>query len=399
VAALLAAGTAYFAVGGATFTVLPRLVKRELDGGELENGLAFAVYTLGMLVVRPFVGWVADVLGRRRAMILGAAAVGALQLLVVPAAEAGGLPLLLLVRFLGGVAASAMYVAQATTATELGGSEARSQVFALYSISVVVGLAVGPVVGEEVLDARGFTVAFATIAGFSFLVCLLGLLLPETRPPGTTARIAGFRELFEPTAVRLGVVNLLVLVAFMGFNGFVVLYAEGELGMDRVGPVLLVYSATTILLRATAGRALDRVDRRRLGSLSQASIVAAGLLLAAWPSVLGLYLAAPLMAAGIAVQVPLTVVVGADSAAEADRARVVSTITAFGDVANLVGSFGLGWVAASAGYRVMYLVVAGTALVGLVLFRSPFLRPVRGLLPPAERAPLRPSVAGTARPE
>jgi hypothetical protein len=47
----------------------------------------------------------------------------------------------------------------------------------------------------------------------------------------------------------------------------------------------------------------------------------------------------------------------------------------------------------------MYLVVAGTALVGLVLFRSPFLRPVRGLLPPEARVALRPSVAGPARQE
>ncbi|MCU0272558.1 MAG: MFS transporter [Acidimicrobiales bacterium] len=383
VAALLAAGTAYFAVGGATFTILPRLVKRELDGGELENGLAFAVYTLGMLVVRPFVGWVTDVLGRRTAMILGAVAVGGLQLLVVPAAEAAGLGGLLAVRFLAGVAASALYVAQATMATELPSPGGRSQVFALYSVSVVVGLAIGPVLGEEVLTAFGFTAAFATAAACAFLVALFGLAIPETRPPGTKARIAGARELFEPTAVRLGVVNLLVLVAFMGFSGFVVLYAEDELGLERVAPVLLLYSATTIVLRATAGRAMDRMDRLRLGSVAQASIVVAALLLALVPTVPALYLAAPLMAGGLAFQVPLTVMLGAESAAAADRARVVSTISAFGDLANFVGSFGLGWIASGAGYRVMYLVVAGTALAGLVLFRSPFLAPVTSLRRPA----------------
>jgi MFS family permease len=379
VAALLAAGSAYFAVAGVTFTVLPRLVKRELGGGELENGLAFGTFTLGMLMVRPFVGWLADVLGRRRTMVLAGFSVGVLQLLVVPAAEIGGLGPVLLVRFLTGVASSAMYVAQATTATELGPPSERSRVFALFSISVVVGLAIGPVVGEEVLEAAGFTAAFATAAGFAFAVCLLGLLLPETRPPGTRARITALGELFEPMAVRLGVINLLVLVAFMGFNSFVALYAENELGLRRVGPVLLVYSVTTVVLRATAGRSLDRIDRRRLGTLAQSAIVAAGLLLAAWPSVTALYLAAPLMAGGLAFQVPLTVIIGADSAPEADRARVVSTITAFGDVANLIGTFGLGIVAAAAGYRAMYLLVAGTALAGLVLFRSSFMAPVQGL--------------------
>ena len=50
-----------------------------------------------------------------------------------------------------------------------------------------------------------------------------------------------------------------------------------------------------------------------------------------------------------------------------------------GDVANSAGTLMLGFVAESAGYDGMYLVVAGSAFLALVLMRSPFMNATRGL--------------------
>ena len=96
--ALFGAGIAYFTVAGISFPVLPRLVEDELGGSRTDIGLAFGVFALGMLLVRPIAGVASDRIGRRPLMIFGALGVGLFQLLHVPAAETGELWVLLLVR-------------------------------------------------------------------------------------------------------------------------------------------------------------------------------------------------------------------------------------------------------------------------------------------------------------
>ena len=144
---LLSAGMSYFVVAGISFPVLPRLVKQELNGGEFEIGLAFGLMGLGMLAMRPLVGFLADKYGRKHLIVVGAITIIVTQLLHVPAARSS-LGMLLLVRFVLGLGSSAMYVGQATTATELPPSSRSGEIFSLFNVSVVAGFAVGPVVGK-----------------------------------------------------------------------------------------------------------------------------------------------------------------------------------------------------------------------------------------------------------
>ena len=164
---LLSAGLSYFVVAGISFPVLPRLVKQELNGGEFEIGLAFGVMGLGMLAMRPLVGFLADKYGRKQLIVVGAIVIIITQLLHVPAARSS-LWMLLLVRFVLGLGSSAMYVGQATTATELPPKSRSGEIFSLFNVSVVAGFAVGPVVGEITLQREGFSTAFAVAALFAF---------------------------------------------------------------------------------------------------------------------------------------------------------------------------------------------------------------------------------------
>ena len=69
----------------------------------------------------------------------------------------------------------------------------------------------------------------------------------------------------NPIAARIGVMNLMVFMAFIGFNGFITPYAE-SMGVTSVRWIMLTYSGTTLALRAFGGRLLDRGDRMRLAS-------------------------------------------------------------------------------------------------------------------------------------
>ena len=361
VLAVFAATALYFSVGGLSFPVLPRLVEQELGGSKADIGLAFGVFAIGMLLVRPVAGWVLDRVGRRPVMLGGSLSVAGLQLLHVPAADTGELWVLLVVRVLMGAASSAMYLSQATVATELPNPEHRDRVFALFSTTVLVGFAVGQVVGEMVMQAHGFAWAFAVSAAFAGSSTIVSLALPETRPADAVPA-ASVSDLFHPAAVRIGIVNLLVFVGFMGFNAFIADYAE-EFDIDDARWLLLTYSLTVMAMRVVRqgvhagaatctrnlrprhGRCRGPSGHRRRG--------------------VQLYVAAFVIAVGMAWNVPLLILIAVDSATDAERSRAVATVTTFGDLANSAGTLALGFVAESVGYDGMYVVVAGSALAAL----------------------------------
>jgi len=377
VMALFAAGIAYFTVAGISFPVLPRLVEDELGGSKTDIGLAFATFALGMLIVRPIAGVMSDRIGRRPLMIGGAIGISVFQLLHVPAADTGELWVLLLVRVGTGAFSSLMYLAQATTATELPPAEHRSKVFSTFSVAVFVGFALGPIIGETVLQAHGFTWTFVVAAGFGIISALVALTLPETKPEEVRPA-EGFRDLLHPIAARIGLVNLLVFVAFMGFNGFIQDYSE-EFGIEEARWLLLTYSGTTLVLRFAGGWVIDRFDRRNLASVAHTTVALGAVILATADGAGQLYVGAFVIAIGMAWNVPLLMLIAVDSANELDRSKVVATVTTFGDFANSAGALVLGRIADVFDYDGMYFTVAGAALLAVVLMRSSFMAPVVGL--------------------
>ena len=86
------------------------MMPTELGGSQADIGLAFGVFAIGMLLVRPIAGYLLDKVGRRPVMLGGSLSVAVLQLLHVPAADTGELWVLLVVRVLTGAASSAMYL-------------------------------------------------------------------------------------------------------------------------------------------------------------------------------------------------------------------------------------------------------------------------------------------------
>ena len=132
-------------------------------------------------------------------------------------------------------------------------------------------------------------------------------------------------------------------------------------------------------MRVASTKVFMRVPRRTLATFAHATVIVGALLLATAGGVPQLYVAAFVIAVGMAWNVPLLILIAVDSASDAERSRAVATVTTFGDLANSVGTLMLGFVAEAAGYDGMYLVVAASAFFALVLMRSPFMATTSGL--------------------
>ena len=118
--------------------------------------------------------------------------------------------------------------------------------FALFSTTVLVGFAVGQVVGEMVMQAHG-RLGLRGLGRLRRFEHIVSLALPETRLPMRCPWAVS--DLFHPAGVRIGIVNLLVFVGFMGFNAFIADYVE-EFDIDDARWLLLTYSLTVMAMRA-----------------------------------------------------------------------------------------------------------------------------------------------------
>lgn len=374
-AAVVLASVAYFAASGVSFPVLPELVKESSGGGNTAIGLAFSMLGLGMLVGRPFVGFLNDRFGRRRMVVLGAALGALLQSIYVPAADLG-LTWLLLARFLVGLCGSVMYVGMATIATEMSSPQRRAQVFSWFAAAVFLGFAIGPLVGETVLNAAGFSWAYVSASGFMLITLVCGLVLPETTPPDVNPKLGRITDIFESVGMRVGGASFVAVLSFMGLQGFIKQWGL-ELGVENVGLILAAYAGTALLIRVFAARLMD-ANRRGVGTLAYLSLAVASVILATAGGAPSLYLGAVVLAIGSAFVTPLLILIATDSTPASARARVMATVTFANDMGASIGVPLLGVVADAAGFQIMYLTLAVAALLALAYFRSPMISSLAG---------------------
>ncbi|MBW3592581.1 MAG: MFS transporter [Actinobacteria bacterium] len=360
-AVLLGATLAVFASFGMLVLALPLYVRDVLGASDLGVGVAIGVASIGAIVGGPVAGRVADRRGRRIVVIAAAAAMGVSYLILSlgPPLEAS-VPL----RALVGVAEAAFVVAAYTMATDLAPTTRQGEAMSLITASAYGGLAIGPLAADYILGDGRFAAVWIVAAALTLAGGLAASRLRESRPH--TGEEPS-RSWLPPRAALLpGLVLLLALLGFGGFNAFVALYAR-DLGFERPGVVFLVFAGVVFALRV-----LGRTLPDRLGAGTAAStacvLVATGLVVvAASPTQLGLLVGTAIFAGGQALAYPAIALLATARATLAERSAAVGAVIAFVDVALASGAFVLGIAADAWSYRAVFAAGAVSAALGLVL--------------------------------
>lgn len=356
-----AATFAYFVSVGMLLPTLPLYVEEVLGGSDLAVGITVGAFGFTALLLRPWVGRSGDRSGRRRLLVGGALVVGA-TVLAYPLA--GSVPVLVGLRLLTGAGEAAFFVSAATVITDLAPGPRRGEAMSLYSLALYGGIAVGPVVGESLLQAAGFGPLWFASAGACVVAAAVGVPVPETRPdrPTDTRR----PPLVHPAAVVPGAILLTSVLGFAGFAAFVPLYVR-DIGMSGSRGVFVAYSVVLLAIRGFGARIPDHVGPVRT-ALTALVCTAGGLAVAAlWATPAGLYTGTVLFAVGQALAFPALVSLALHRAPDTERGAVMGTQTAFVDLAFAAGGLSLGAVAERFGYDGAFLVAAAIALGGLVL--------------------------------
>ena len=377
----------YFLSLGVMNVALPRFIEGPLGSTDVGVGIGVGSFTVTALLLRPWSGRFGDLRGRQWPIGIGA---------VIHACAVAGMLLasslvhVVALRLLTGVAEALFFVGVSTAAQDMAPDDRRGEAASLFSLSLFVALAIGPVIGETVLDGFGYKAVWGLAAAAATFGAVFALTVPDTRVNPDAGDGPG--PLVHPAALRPGLILGCAIWGLAAFGPFVPLYAL-ELGMSGARYVLLANSVTILLLRSVGARLPDRFGSLRTARFALIANPMGLAIMGLWASVPGLFVGAIILGIGQAFAFPALMTIAVNSAPASERGSVMGTFTAFFDLSFGGGAIALGAVAHAVGYNGAFLTAMGVASIGLatLIFAPPKVpiivepsRPVVEIEPPGE---------------
>jgi MFS family permease len=346
-----------FAVG-AVLPVLPRYIHGPLDAGNIAVGVVIGSYAITGLLLRPLAGRLADRRGRKPAVLLGSILVSVAGFLyLLPLGVAG----LIGTRLILGAGEGTVFTAGSAWIVDIAPPERRGRVIGLYGLAVWGGLSAGPLVGELLLHAGGYSPVWL-FAGASPLVgALIALRLPDPFHP-----LANPEEEHHPLiareAVRPGAALALASLGYATVASFVVLHLEAR-GIGHGAVVFGAFATMVVVTRLIGGDLPDRVGPARVATAA-ALVEAIGLATMAVAQSLAVALGGALaMGAAFSLLYPSLSLIVVGRVAETRRGAALGTFTAFFDAGIGFGAPLAGIAAALTDYEGAFLFAAAIAVV------------------------------------
>lgn len=380
-ATLSLAGLVFFIAGGILLPVTPLYTQEVLLGDRIAVGIVSGAFAVASLLMRPFSGQLSDRRGRRIALLVGAV------ISVVAAAGhlvAFNLPILILMRVALGAGEALFFVAALAAATDLAPANRRGEAISLMTLSLYLGIAIGPFAGELLLDASGYSTVWIVTAALYLGSIALSWIVPETLFRAEAA--AGLDEdrepgrkhpLIHPRGVVPGLLALCGVWGMGPFFTFVPLLAK-DLGLGSSGPYLGAFAIVVVVLRFFGAKLPDRLGAGILGGAAfvatAAGLVISGLAVGrAIPVAEGLMLGTIIFASGVAFTLPAIMAMAVLGVRPDERGAVVGTAGLFVDSAFALSPAVLGVLATWVDYPPTFLVSAVITAAGAayLLIRRP----------------------------
>jgi MFS family permease len=339
------AGLAYFLADGLLVPAVPRYVAGELTGGNIAVGLVVAAFSLSALVLRPWAGRLADRHGRSLAMV-GGGIIFATSVAAYGVVDSVGA--LSALRLLTGVGDAFFFVGAVTAMSDLAPAERRGEAISLFSLSLYAGLAVGPPIGELIVNVAGFTTVWLVAATSALVAVLLASRVGDTREPTSGEPSVGPARLVPRAAVVPALLLLALVWGMAGFLAFVPLYAL-DLGLPGSGFLLFGFAGIVVVIRSVGARIPDRLGAVRSVRLSLLCATIGLVLIGGWRSTPGLILGTVVLGVGVALGTPAIMMLALDRAPAAERGAVMGTVSMSIDLAAGLGPATFGLVAAAGG--------------------------------------------------
>lgn len=373
---LFTVGMLFWSSMASLLPTLPSYVS-DLGGSKQQIGIVMGAFAVGLLLFRPWLGKLADRRSRKLVLIIGTTVAAIAPLCYL---ELKSIPLLIAIRAFHGISIAAFATAYSTLVVDLSPIKHRGELLGYMSLTMPLGLAIGPAAGGFLQSAYGYAPLFILAGCLGAIATVAGVQITESSPeviadkmPKQAAdriplrtlvgKIARDRALSIPS-----VVLLFYGLSFGAISTFVPLFIkETEIDLNP-GLFYTAAAVSSFSARLFVGKASDRYGR---GVFITSSLFLYGLamvILSQAEDPTAILLAAFLEGGGSGILVPMVIALLSDRSSSTQRGQIFAICISGLDVGIAIAGPYLGTIAESIGYQGIFWVCAGVTFLAIVIF-------------------------------
>ena len=362
---LATAANFFFFCNFSSFFLLPIYIK-DLGGNEANIGFIMGSFGITSLGAIPFVAYLVDKYGRRRFMLLGYAIMFIASLCYLLISHLS--PVFYLLRFVQGVSFAFSFTAAGTFVTDYIPPERRAEGLGIFSAFTIASYAIGPSLGELIIELSGFNSFFIYASFFSLIAFVLtiftrdGNFKPSSDPYGL-----GFFRLIASKRYAVILVSNLILAGGLGaILNFVATFLRSK-GLAAFY-FFLTYTIAVTAVRIFGGRISDSLGRKVIASPCLFIVSVSLAVMYFVDNALSAILISLLFSIGYGFLYPTLSALVIDNAKSDERGKAMGAFNASYSMGINFLAFPLGLIARDFGYEVMYFVTGCMVFLGFLLF-------------------------------
>ena len=353
------------------FFLLPLYIL-EHGGNQGDIGVVMGVFALASAISRPWVAEMIDRIGRKRSYTLGSILMLVSPFLYLGIQDPLGtayLPFLLL-RALHGVGLAICFTSVFTFMADILPRDRLNEGIGMFGISGLIGIAIGPILAEIMLEHFGFAGLFIVAGILSGISLIIHQPLKESAPAGEKASDpTTFFGLFRREKfIVVGLISLLFGVGLAGSGNFVAPLAE-ERNLGFISAYFFCYSGGAITIRFVNGWLSGKFGENRILPCSIVLYMAGLLLLPLAYNQAVLCVAGILSGIGHGLLFPLLNTMAVRDERSSIRGKATGIFTGGIDSGIFAGSLILGYIGDWFGLNVLFLCAGLSMTIALIIFR------------------------------
>ncbi|KON69324.1 antibiotic resistance protein [Peribacillus butanolivorans] len=341
-----------------------------MNASSFQVGLVTSLFTIGAVLIRPFVGYYL-IDNQRKSLAISASA--ALMIITMLYPFLNIISLFLLLRLFHGAAWGVSTTANSTIVVDLIPKTRLGEGMGYFSISTTVGAIIAPSIGILIYDSFSFDILIWS----SVVLCLLAVIaLQFVYSPTTVKREKQpFRFLDMIFEKDVWFPALLTVITTLGFGAiitFLVLFGKQK-GLDHIFLFFLINATVATLLRPFTGKWYDKKGPWSIIIISAVLGFLSLVMLSYATNDLHLIIAAILFGAGYGTVMPCLQTWTVQKVSEEKSGAANATFFSSFDVGVGVSAFVLGILAEWISLEMIFRVVSLSFIVVAVLVYKDFL--------------------------
>ncbi|MDM5333086.1 MFS transporter [Ureibacillus composti] len=253
-------------------TAFPLYVKDILNGNEQQMGLAITIYSLGIVLIRPFSGLWVDRFGSKKMALVG---LGLFLIASFSYFGAIGIIVFLIIRFIHGMSYALASTATTTIASSVIPISRQGEGVGYFSMFTSLAMVIGPACGLFLWKDKNITVLLVAACLISLLSLLFAVVLRGSQKKQnctvldlntvpTEKKRMHFSDFIELKALPISLLAFLLAFSYSSLSGFLASFTA-EIHQTQIASLFfVVFAMMIVVFRPIVGKAFDKYKEHYL---------------------------------------------------------------------------------------------------------------------------------------